>query len=214
MAALTKMSSYFAKQQKKQKYQSDNPIEIIKDFGVGIVSSVAKDLVGGTVKNATEQLGITPALKIEGTLNPNEDLALEQISAKKEDSEMLFFGEKQLFRPMEQKSTSLSEMEVEQKIEYILCELKLLAKSVEKVNIEASKIALEQPPIKGGVYHANFFEWILRMIKMARAKVDESNLWLEQFRARHKQKGYWQMFKKHGTGFALSGERSVASSVG
>lgn len=197
------MQSYFQKQQKKQKNQSDNPLEIIKDFGVGLVSSVAKDLIGGTAKSASEQLGITPTPKFEGTLSPNE-----------EDSGMMFFGEKQPFRPMEQKSTSISEIEVEQKIEHILCELKLLAKSVEKVNIEAAKIAMEQPPVKGGVYHANFFEWILKMIKMARAKVDESNLWLQQFRSRNKQKGYWQMFKKHGTGFALSSERSVASSIG
>lgn len=208
------MTSYFQKQQKKQKNQSDNPIEIIKDFGVGVISGVAKDLIGGTAKSATEQLGLSPSSKFEGTLNPNEDITLEQISTKKEESGMMFFGEKQPFRPMEQKSTSLSDMEVEQKIQHILCELKLLAKSVEKVNKEAAKIAMEQPPTKGGVYHANFFEWILKMIKMARAKVDESNLWLQQFRSRSKQKGYWQMFKKHGTGFALSNERSVASSIG
>ena len=38
-------------------YQADNPIEIIKDFGVGIVKSAAQDMIGGIVSDTTEQLG-------------------------------------------------------------------------------------------------------------------------------------------------------------
>lgn len=199
-------------QKKNQNFfsQTDNPIEIIKDFGIGVVKSAANDLLGGAVNSATEQLGLTPSSKTpksEGELKPNQEVNLDKLP------NTMWFGEK---KPLSQfnETAPVRQMEVEKKIEEILRELHLLAKSVAKIETQAAKIAVEQAPIKGGIYHANFFEWILKLIKTARAKVDESSLWLEHFQTRKSQKQYWAMFKKHGTNFALSNERSLATQTG
>jgi len=214
MAGMSKMNSYFSKQQKKQKLQTDNPIEVIKDFGLGVVKSAKNDLLGGIANNATEQILGFPSQKREGVLSPNEDINLSNLANNEKQENVMWFGEKSAFKPLEQSSFTNSEMEIQQKIQEILRELKLLAKSIEKVNKEAAKITVEQIPQDSGVYHLNFFEWVLRMIKTAKAKVSESALWLETFNCRKKQKGYWAMFKKHGTTFGLSSERSLATQTG
>lgn len=215
MAGLPKFTTDAKKKHQKYLTQNDNPIEIIKDFGVGVVKSAQNDLLGGVGQSVAEQIfgvGKSNFPKVEGSL----EKAQNPVSSSSEKSDEVYFGEKQSFHPnhLEQNTTTIRDVEVNRKIQQILNELRLLSKSVEKVSKEAAKISVEQAPSKGGIYHANFFEWILKTIKMARAKVDESNLWLQQFQSRSKQKGYWAMFKKHGTSFAMSDERSLASSVG
>lgn len=213
MADFPKMTSYFTKQQKKQKIQSNNPVEIIKDFGFGVVKSAVNDVAGGIIKNAGEQIGFIPSglPQVEGSLTPDNTNLKEE---KSPESSQMFFGEKQPFRPYAEKTYTERDIEVQQKIQEILRELKSLAKSVEAVNKEVAKITVEQIPQNGGTYHLNFFEWVLKIIKLARAKVSESALWLSTFQSRKAKKGYWQMFKKHGTSFALSSERALASSMG
>lgn len=215
MADPVKMTSYFTKQQKKQ-VNSNNPIEIIKDFGLGVVRSAASDVIGGIAKNATAQIGLSQnnEFSSSGSLEPNKAFTFPEKPQSPKDEE-LFFGEKKRFnQSLKENNFSIRDQEVQQKIQAILCELKSLAKSVEAVNKEVAKISVEQVPLNRGVYHLNFFEWLLRTIKLARAKVSESSLWLSSFQSRSSKKGYWQMFKKHGTSFALSNERSVASSLG
>ena len=60
----------------------------------------------------------------------------------------------------------------------------------------------------------NFFEWMLAVIRAAREKVEDSNAWLGTVKGKGAQRNYWNMFKKHGTTFGLSGERAVATQVG
>ena len=45
-------------------------------------------------------------------------------------------------------------------------------------------------------------------------KVEDSGAWLGKVQGKGAKKGYWGMFKQHGTTFGLSGERSVATQVG
>lgn len=214
--AMIKMTSYFTKQQKKQKIQSDNPIEVIKDFGLGLVKSATQDLIGGVINNATEQVGlkVTSNPKIEGTIEPNQEVKLPETPSQKESPKEMYFGEKQMFRPFAEKTFSERDSEVQQKICEILRELKALSKTVNELTNEAAMLPVEQIPQNAGIYHLNFFEWILKTIKMARAKVSESALWLQVFNSKKAKRGYWAMFKKHGTSFALSDERAVAGSVG
>ncbi|MEK7566007.1 MAG: DUF5660 family protein, partial [Patescibacteria group bacterium] len=65
-----------------------------------------------------------------------------------------------------------------------------------------------------GVYYTNFFEWVLLTLRDMRKKVNESRQWLSTWTTKKKQKGYWTMFKKHGTSFAMSDERAIASANG
>lgn len=63
-------------------------------------------------------------------------------------------------------------------------------------------------------YEANFFNWVLLTIKNARARIEEGKNWLAIFASKKSQRQYWNMAKKHGTGFSLSSERNVATQTG
>jgi hypothetical protein len=46
-------------------------------------------------------------------------------------------------------------------------------------------------------------------------KIEDGRAWLETFAKRKKKKlGYWKMYKKHGTTFGLSHERTIATQTG
>lgn len=93
----------------------------------------------------------------------------------------------------------------------ILNELQRLAAAsvvLEKEVVEATGQAIVNP----GKYHLNFFEWLLIEIQQARMQVEDASAWLATVTSKGgKKKNYWNMYKKHGTKFGLSGERSVST---
>lgn len=94
-------------------------------------------------------------------------------------------------------------------------QVKLLQKSEKKLEGELAKVSVDKAPTKAGIYYIRFFEWLLTVIRQLRMKVEESSSWLSEFNGRgKKKKGYWGMFKKHGTTFGMSNERSLATSAG
>lgn len=195
--------------------QPDNPIEIIKDLTAGLAQSGASDVFGGIGNSALEQIGLKPAKKIQGTLSPNEDINLEALNVQKEEEFYAKWLEKRpVIKSPEQPVFKSEDFLVQRKIQEILVELKTLAKSVEKVSQETGKVAMEEMPVRPGIYHLNFFEKLLKLIKDARSKVEESSVCLKLFQSRKQQKQYWTMFKKHGTTFGLSQERVVATQTG
>lgn len=99
-------------------------------------------------------------------------------------------------------------------IQEILSELRSLIGSSRELSVEFAEISMEQAPTNLGVYHKNFFEWMLTMIRQAKQKVEDSAAWLGASKGKAGKKGYWGMFKKHGTSFAMSNERNVATQVG
>ena len=104
--------------------------------------------------------------------------------------------------------------EMNQKVEQIMFELKKLIGSSRILQLEFAEITVEQAPPQVGEYHMQFFEWMLLVIKNAREKVEDSGAWLATVKGKNGKKGYWGMFKKHGTTFGLSNERAVATQVG
>jgi hypothetical protein len=102
--------------------------------------------------------------------------------------------------------------EMRRNIEQIKTELAKLVSSSEMLKLEFAEVTVEQT-VNVGQYQVNFFEWMLAVIRSARQKVEDSGEWLNTVKGK-KNKGYWDMFKKHGTTFGLSGERAVATSVG
>lgn len=91
----------------------------------------------------------------------------------------------------------------------------LLEKSEKNLVNEVSKIKVEQLPKKSGIYYIRFLEWLLTVVKQLRVKVEEGRAWLATFNQRKKKRiGYWQMYKKHGTTFGLSHERTLATQTG
>ena len=80
--------------------------------------------------------------------------------------------------------------------------------------MEFKEVTMETVPAKPGVYHVNFFEWLFSLIKGIREKIEDSCVWLRAFQSKKSKRGYWAMFKKHGTSFGLSSERVVATQTG
>ena len=71
------------------------------------------------------------------------------------------------------------------------------------------------PVQNAGKQHESFLDHINQMIDLLRRQVDSSQTWLHLFNQRSKKKSYyWGQVKKSGTNFLLSGERTVATSVG
>lgn len=201
---------------KRRQYfqQPDNPIEIIKDLTASVAGSAVNDVLGGVAKTATEQFGFLPR-KSGGELKPNEDLNLDNLRHPQEEAIPPFFPFERAFtRHVKEPLPREDSVLIQRKINEILQELRLLAKSVAKVNQTAKQVAMEETPPQPGIYHLNFFERLLKLIKDAREKVEESEVWLKLFQSRKREKQYWNMFKKHGTTFGLSQERVVATQTG
>lgn len=104
--------------------------------------------------------------------------------------------------------------QIQVRIEQILFELKSLTRSSQELSIQFAEVSMEQTPEKPGEYHISFFEWVFSAIRRARERIDESQTWLALFKSKRTQRSYWNMFKKHGTTFGLSGERVVATQTG
>ena len=73
---------------------------------------------------------------------------------------------------------------------------------------------VEVVPPQAGIYHLNFIDWVMSTLRDLRKTVNESRMWLNMWSQKKKQKGYWNMTKKHGQKFQFSDERSVATAAG
>lgn len=105
--------------------------------------------------------------------------------------------------------------ETRELLKEITKQVKMLEKSEKKLEGELAKVTVDTKTSKEGIYYLVFFQWLLSVIRQLRVKVEESSSWLAEFNGRgKKKKGYWQQFKKHGTTFGMSNERSLATSAG
>ena len=104
--------------------------------------------------------------------------------------------------------------ELNAKVSEIIIELKKLAKSSKELEVTFREITVEQRPVNPGKYHLNFFTWMLVTIRTARMRVEDSKNWANMFSGKKAKREYWSLFKKHGTSFGLSGERTVATQTG
>ena len=105
------------------------------------------------------------------------------------------------------------QQQLAQQINSIRSELKAIASSIQSLNKDLGN-AIAEVPVDPGVYHVNFFERLRSVLKVLREQIDDSRSWLTMHSSRKKKMGYWGMYKKHGTNFGLSNERSLATSAG
>ncbi len=196
-----------AKPTKKPKaYSNDSILEALRDLSGGVGKTVVKDVAGKVASDALASLfGAIPPK--QGELQQNEQIDLgrqEQPQPRFNRPEM-----SPVTRPVHEDSQKLA-----QQIEGIRTELKALAASIQSLNTEIKK-AVAEVPVDPGIYHVNFLERLRSILKVLREQIDDSKSWLA-LSAQRKQKklGYWGMFKKHGTSFGLSNERSLATSAG
>jgi len=104
--------------------------------------------------------------------------------------------------------------EMHQNIQQIKQELAQLVSSSQELKLHFADVGVDSATPTVGKYQQNFFEWMLVVIRQARQKVEDSGAWLNTVKGKGGKKGYWGMFKQHGTTFGMSGERAVATQVG
>ena len=117
-------------------------------------------------------------------------------------------------RREEQIIFSREQRQVKVQIETIQTQIKALAKEQVELMEEVDKAAF-QAVVNPGVYHQNFFERLLALIKLARKKIVESRTWLQLYNHRSQKRAYyWQNVKSSGTKFMLSQERYMSTHAG
>lgn len=208
-----------------------NHLESLTDMGDmtgvarGVRRSIVDDLGKGSANDFMDFLGLGSASSTDKSSTKSESPHGEF----KHSGEIVNFEKKakrieqrveaaiDYHRDVLRSSERASKIELQSmnnQVQQIKMELQSLVASSKLLQMEFGKVAMEQPTTEIGVYHTNFFDWVLTMIQEARKKVDDSASWINAAKGKGNKKGYWNMFKKHGTSFGLSSERQVASQVG
>lgn len=219
----------------KRQHKSINPIESLEDIGSGVKSTVVNDVLKAGAKDFFSQLlpdiyGSSRSRSTELHQQENEPNSVEIFSSSTKNShEMKVRKSPEIKKKPEAKgaidyhndilkvgkeASSREVQKVDNQIREIMVEIKKLVTSSKALQMEFAEVAIEKTNPNVGEYHINFFEWILSAIKIARKRVDESGAWLNTMKSKNGKKGYWGMFKKHGTSFGMSGERNVATQTG
>lgn len=124
-------------------------------------------------------------------------------------------GETVLFSYEKKRQEYQLEKETQTILKTLQEQVVILEKTGKSLANEITKVKLEKAPKKTGIYYIRFLEWLLTVVKQLRLKVEEGQAWLNTFTQRKKKKmGFWGMYKKHGTTFGLSNERSLATQSG
>lgn len=205
------------KKSKLKRYNDLNPVEAFRQMGEEVKNEafdqgkeVGYDLWRQLLGSQKEQ---TYNEQTSGDLIEGQDISFTK-SQKKEQFIEAGIDYKSEILHFEKRKSQEANREIEQTMQQVLSELKQLIKSSKVLEIQFKQVAVETKPEKAGKYHVNFYEWLLSVIKSARTKVEDSSSWLTAIKSKTGKKGYWGMFKKHGTSFGLSGERVVATQTG
>jgi len=200
-------SAFQTNQPKKPqaKPANDSILESLRSLGSGVGRAVAKDVTGKIASDALSSLFGTPA-KQQGELRPNASIDMRPERAP-------FPG----FRRPEIRPrapfVAPEEPHLKEQIEAIRNDLKALAASIKNLSSDIQRTVTEVP-VDPGIYHKNFFERIRSILQLLREQVDDSRTWMSLYNGRKQKKGYWGMYKKHGTSFGLSNERTMATQAG
>lgn len=208
------------KTKKKQGFANQNPLEIVKGLGSSVASSFVDDLGKGGINDAwNDLLGIgdkeESQNKFSGDLSEGQELRLNKKDKKSEHNTAAPAIDYHREIAESGKIASNENQQVMQsQIQEILFELKKITEASAEMAMEFKEVTIEQRIENPGEYHVNFFQWMLSVVRAARAKIEDSGAWLNTMKSKKGQKNYWSMFKKHGTTFGLSNERVVATQAG
>ncbi len=209
----------FDPKKKKAFVPADNPVEQLKNLSGGVIDE-AKLVPQGILDEALKQIGLTERrqplagefdLKA-GTHQTNEKAPQKDNSAEAQLRQLRAVQgqEKQLFN-LKEKATK---DQIQKLMDQVHTEVTKLQQQTAELTGEIKSITVDTMPAKVGAYHLNYFDWVISMLKDLRKRVNESRHWLALWAQKKQQKGYWAMFKKHGTSFAMSEERAIASANG
>ncbi len=188
---------------KHVRYANDNILESLR----GVGGSVVKTTADSAVKIGGDVLG-----SLFGSMPKSGELFTKE--APQPEPERIpavqpIHRPEMLRKPM----PDFEQAKLKQEIAAVRSELKALSESIKNLHAEVAK-AVDEVPVEPGIYHVNFFARLKSLLKLLREQIDDSRSWMILSSGRKKKMGYWGMYKKHGTSFGLSGERSIASQAG
>lgn len=184
---------------------NDSILESLRSLGSGVGKTIAKDLTGKVASDALSSLFGAP-VKRQGELRPNAPLNMRPERAP-------FPGFRRPEITPRAPFVAREEPHLKEQIEAIRGELKALASSIQNLNSQIQNTIMEVP-VDPGVYHKNFFERLRSVLRILREQIDDSSSWMSLYNGRKQKKGYWNSYKKHGTSFGLSNERTMATQAG
>ena len=190
---------------KPQTPHNDSILESLRNLGSGVGKTVAKDVTGKIASDALSSLFGTPP-KSQGELRPNNAVNFGR-------ERMPFPGFRRPEMRAREPFVAQPEPHLKEQIDAVRTELKALAASIQNLNTDIQR-SITEVPVDPGIYHKNFFERLRLSLKMLREQIDDSRSWLSLYSNRKQKKGYWGMYKKHGTSFGLSNERTMATQAG
>lgn len=202
--------NYALKGNQQKRKRPEAPMETFPEQAV-------RSVVSGTLKMVEEGL---QSIVYSGEIKPGQAVDLTQTPEGRSQIENKRVIQEIYMAEAEFETRRLKETkkEIEKRIADLITAIQKEAwafrEAASALSADSAKIIVEQKPAKPGRYHANFFEWILKLLQELRVEINKSRTWLDLFTQKKKARGYWQMFKKHGTTFAMSGERGIATSAG
>ncbi len=190
---------------KKTNYTNDSIVESLRTIGSGLGRTVTQDVLGKGGSDALQSIFGT--LPKAGEMRPNQEVPLRP---------------KRYERPMRapyrpeidiKKLSDVDSIQVKQQLDAVRMELKALSSAIKIFNQDIQK-AVNEIPVNPGVYHVNFMERLRSVLKILREQIEDSRSWLALSTGRKKKQQYWGKYKKHGTQFGLSSERTLATQAG
>ena len=188
-------------------YKNDNVLEQLRGVGsdvtvntVDAAAKVGESIFSALLGNAPITSGeMQPNQTIELSLQPREEVATPQTEAPKMEAAHA--------------STEAIMEQTKQQLEAVRQELKALSQSLKHLSQDVQS-AIETAPVDPGIYHVNYYDQLRVFIHVLRQQIEDSRAWFSMSGGRKKKMGYWGMYKKHGTTFGLSNERSLATAAG
>ncbi len=187
---------------KQPLYTNESILESLRGLGGGVARTIKSDVAGKIGSDALQSI-FGPLHRPSETQHPHSETGVERPSP-------LPWRRPEAYRPP---VVHAEEVGIKQKIDAVRAELKALASSVKLLSADMGRV-INEAPVDPGIYHLNFFERIKSVLTVLRQQVEDSRTWLALWTTRKKQKHYWGLYKKHGTQFGLSSERTSATQAG
>lgn len=196
-----------------QPYQTKKPqnkrsnatvLESLRDIGSGVGKTITKDVAGKVAADAFSSLfGSMPK---SGEFGKNRQVEFPH-------EERAFASNKKAPEFDRRAMLNADQLHVKQELEAVRTELKALSQTIKQFSLEVNK-AIHDEPIEPGIYHINFYQRLRSLLLLLKEQIDDSRTWLMVSTGRKKKKQYWGLYKKHGTKFGLSSERTMATQTG
>jgi hypothetical protein len=181
----------------------------------GILKSTNEQVLAPIPTTFSEQLVVNTLFGAQ--LQEGQKVSLKQQQAEKHENKAVASEHIEYFRTVnnaDRIGETRTEQQIVSAVEQIRMEIQKLMKSSKIVEQTVKDATADKAPIKPGRYHLNFFEFVLSVLREATKKLDDTAAFGAVFTSKKQQSKYWNSYKKQGTTFGLSGERTVATQTG